>query len=798
VTLAIGIAEEIDAALEDRERTSATRVSRLTSVQQQPDALARALAKSRSTWPSDLIVTIDDYHHLVGSGHPEAFISALARILPSRVLITTRSRPDWFEPRQAVYGETVEVGMSELKMTDAEAETVLLASPRRRAAASVARLAGGWPAVIGLAARARRDDFPESLPSELYEFLADDLLASASDATQRILVLLAVSGIADSALARALLGPETARSLEEAVRLGLLSSDGERQIMIHPLFAEFLITRVRRHPRHHLQSLRALSTQLIQRNGWNECLEIAESVPEIDFPIVEILESAVDAFLSSGRIATLRRWVGLARAHEIDAPIVDLAEGEIALRAGDYERALALGARSAEHATAPGRVAGASLLAARAAHLDDQRDVAARWFPRAEAAAASDEIRSAAVYGQFLVAWEEETGEVSELLKRLEATPDKSRAHELRIVQSRVLFAFSQRDVTTALAASRAAQPLLVHPVEPLARLASMNLHAWALLYAGQYADALEAADQACSESEECGVEFAVKHGLLAKASALVGLRRFATAKRIVDQLERSLGAGPDHSVSANLALARARLQVSLGDLDRAADELCRDPGPNQTPALWAEYYATRAMIDAARQIPDASQTWLTLAEGHSNCIEPFAFSAIARAILATNAGERLGVEHYFQLALTTGHHDSIVMGCRACPAMARTLVSEIRHQRILMTIFMESSDATLAKASGMPIPRSTRRSPCLSNRESEVHELLSQGRTNRQISETLFISESTTKVHVRHIYEKLGVHSRVEAARAFPQEGSTAAVRPDPTAVHADRSTRPNDSRAT
>jgi LuxR family transcriptional regulator, maltose regulon positive regulatory protein len=51
VTLAIGIAEEIDAALEDRERTSATRVSRLTSVQQQPDALARALAKSRSTWP---------------------------------------------------------------------------------------------------------------------------------------------------------------------------------------------------------------------------------------------------------------------------------------------------------------------------------------------------------------------------------------------------------------------------------------------------------------------------------------------------------------------------------------------------------------------------------------------------------------------------------------------------------------------------------------------------------------------------------------------------------------------------
>ena len=31
-----------------------------------------------------------------------------------------------------------------------------------------------------------------------------------------------------------------------------------------------------------------------------------------------------------------------------------------------------------------------------------------------------------------------------------------------------------------------------------------------------------------------------------------------------------------------------------------------------------------------------------------------------------------------------------------------------------------------------------------------------------------LFISLSTTKVHVKHIYEKLGVRSRLEAARAL------------------------------
>jgi DNA-binding NarL/FixJ family response regulator len=43
----------------------------------------------------------------------------------------------------------------------------------------------------------------------------------------------------------------------------------------------------------------------------------------------------------------------------------------------------------------------------------------------------------------------------------------------------------------------------------------------------------------------------------------------------------------------------------------------------------------------------------------------------------------------------------------------------------------------------------------------------MTQGRSNKEIARTLFISESTAKVHVRHIYEKLGVHSRAELARA-------------------------------
>ena len=69
----------------------------------------------------------------------------------------------------------------------------------------------------------------------------------------------------------------------------------------------------------------------------------------------------------------------------------------------------------------------------------------------------------------------------------------------------------------------------------------------------------------------------------------------------------------------------------------------------------------------------------------------------------------------------------------------------------------------------GLRIPRAAKPRPAeLTPRESEVHELLAQGLTNEEIAKLLYISLSTTKVHVKHIYEKLGVRSRLEAARAL------------------------------
>jgi len=52
-----------------------------------------------------------------------------------------------------------------------------------------------------------------------------------------------------------------------------------------------------------------------------------------------------------------------------------------------------------------------------------------------------------------------------------------------------------------------------------------------------------------------------------------------------------------------------------------------------------------------------------------------------------------------------------------------------------------------------------------LTEREREVLRLVVAGKTNQQISAALEISEKTVEKHLRGLFAKLGVASRVEAA---------------------------------
>jgi DNA-binding NarL/FixJ family response regulator len=52
-----------------------------------------------------------------------------------------------------------------------------------------------------------------------------------------------------------------------------------------------------------------------------------------------------------------------------------------------------------------------------------------------------------------------------------------------------------------------------------------------------------------------------------------------------------------------------------------------------------------------------------------------------------------------------------------------------------------------------------------LSDRETELLQLLVEGNTYQQIADQMYISHGTVRKHVENIYEKLHIHSKVEAA---------------------------------
>jgi DNA-binding NarL/FixJ family response regulator/tetratricopeptide (TPR) repeat protein len=55
-----------------------------------------------------------------------------------------------------------------------------------------------------------------------------------------------------------------------------------------------------------------------------------------------------------------------------------------------------------------------------------------------------------------------------------------------------------------------------------------------------------------------------------------------------------------------------------------------------------------------------------------------------------------------------------------------------------------------------------------LTRRELEIAELVSTGKTNREIAAELFLSHKTVETHLRHIFAKLGISSRASVARAL------------------------------
>jgi DNA-binding CsgD family transcriptional regulator len=59
-----------------------------------------------------------------------------------------------------------------------------------------------------------------------------------------------------------------------------------------------------------------------------------------------------------------------------------------------------------------------------------------------------------------------------------------------------------------------------------------------------------------------------------------------------------------------------------------------------------------------------------------------------------------------------------------------------------------------------------------LTDSERRVAELVAEGATNREVAATLVISTHTVDAHLRHVFAKLGIASRVQLATIVAKQG--------------------------
>jgi HD-GYP domain-containing protein (c-di-GMP phosphodiesterase class II)/DNA-binding CsgD family transcriptional regulator len=99
--------------------------------------------------------------------------------------------------------------------------------------------------------------------------------------------------------------------------------------------------------------------------------------------------------------------------------------------------------------------------------------------------------------------------------------------------------------------------------------------------------------------------------------------------------------------------------------------------------------------------------------------------------------------------------------------AAEATLRAEVRAGRL-------DGDAVAAvlAADGHPVRRRAELPGGLTRREAEVVVLVARGRSNPEIARALTVSRKTVSAHLEHVYTKLGVTSRTEAALFAMQHG--------------------------
>jgi LuxR family maltose regulon positive regulatory protein len=767
--LAAGIAEASSEIVPDAGKRMRDRLRAAGPPDEDVEILAELFAEDLKDWPPDAWLAFDDYQFAMESVASERFVDLLIQQTPVQMLITSRRRPSWATARRILYGEILEIDRRALAMEDEEARAVL-----GRADASGEELiarARGWPAVLGLASLTTDVELPDrDLPEALYGYFAEELLQAVTPAVQIGLSQLAALPTLSSDLATKLLGQRARAVLNEGVRIGAITQSGP-DFELHPLLSGFLIAKLRELSDCDLQRFADETVRmLLSEQRWDEAFHVIATL-RASHLMTDLLSAALDDLLREGRTQTVIQWLDLADANHIVSPVVDLAASEIAFREGHYAKAEALALTAADRLESQDLQAKGLIRAGQSAMLDSRDEQALQSFRRARSVAGGDYTRLEALVGECLASLElglaSETEDVFDELSKLAAGNVETRIRKTLV---QLVRAARLGGISTALQIGSEVRPLLDDLKDPLVVASFLNTYAHLLVLNARYEEALELSHVELEVAKHYRLDFVLPHALLLCAAALSGLREFAGAVEHVEAAEQQARHSRDVHIAIYVAALRARIAIHRQQFEEALT--CtggRWERPGSDPAR-AELVAYRGLAAACEgDVVEAEARCEEVQTIAGRGVEASALTACTRAIMSLYGDQPRAVEasaEAFRTVEASGAFDCFVTAARGSPDFLSSVVESLDDPMLIASVLNESNDFRLARSCGLP-QDGRRRGPTreLTSRELEVAQLVKRGYTNRVIADRLYISESTVKVHVRHILEKLGARSRAELA---------------------------------
>jgi LuxR family maltose regulon positive regulatory protein len=763
------------------------------------EALVRRLVSDARSLDEPVLLVIDDLHHLLDPGALAQLELLLARRPAAlRVILSTRHDPPLGLHRYRLSGELTEVRAADLRFQLDETSQLLAGAGinlSERATSSLLVRTEGWVAGLRLAALslAGQPD-PDRFVAEfsgsertVADYLFAEVLQRQPEPVRRLLLRTSIIERVNGSLADRLL--ETTGSerilleLEDAGAF-VFSIDPQRSwFRYHQLLADLLRLELRRTEPDAVPKLHHAA---------------AEWFAEHQFPIDAIrhAQAAKDWRLAGdligqygftialdGSFATMRALLAAFPADALANPELAafLAYGEVIRPSLDTAASyIAVAERHASEVPEERRRAFNAMLATARMTLarwrGDYSTLASEVGPLLEPVeaetvsdvAAANDVRAIALMTLGVVELWAGAGDDAE--HHLKLAIELARRNGRRYVEMGCLAHLAvavgirslteMRELATQTVQIMEKYGWMSEPVAPIVFASIGAVDCWR----GRFDEAqpwLERAEQALRPDPEPAKALIVRY---ARGIQRLGQGRRAEAIAAFGEVQRlhSLMASSD-PLAVQARGLHAQTLVQLGDLQAARAALATASDAERDHA---ETRAALAAIQLAeRDARGAIDVLAPVLAGEAPIVRDFSvINALLLDALAHDAlGDAKTAEDDVERALDLAEPDALILPFLIVPArdlLERHPPHRTAHAALLANVLDVLAGSPVRARSSEPaeLPEA------LTDSELRVLRYLPSNLSAPEIAAEIFLSTSTVKTHMRHVYEKLGVHKRTEA----------------------------------